>query len=754
MDVVRTRILLAGGAALGIAALLSYASTRPATGTSASRSLDRAASYFDSTVVLARGSAPRGLRGDELTIALGYLERLRLGLGSPFRLVDEASRDPRLGPPMSRRVSLALLARLGRGDAYAIDGLVLDGGGPWGPDGRGATGREHLALIEHAIDAAPDARAGELAVRLAYSIAAAKGSIAPATVAAATQAAALVRDRVLARADLQALLSDATANQVDVLDLVAQRRASRSLRVELPPLAPISATLQVEAMNAAPALVRRLDTLDRVDTARARGDVIAAEQTSSSLLGRAFAARLADLSRTRPPVAPIVVTMRSRAGSQVRASNEEGLVAGHALAGVRSDSVRRIDAQAMLSSAVAMRALAQQTPWFPGDEGPDAADIASEFGIADVTFARAVPWAWRPFYLRELQGGLRDLRRALPAFAAAGLHVHFNVEPLRDSALAMHDPRTRTLQLSISTSGGTLAHELAHDLDWQTARRLFATGGGYSTDRSAREQRGALARSVRGLAEARLLRPSAPSAPGAPGAPGAPSAPGASGAVDRPAELFARGADWFVASSLAQQGVTNGFLSAIEDASLGGYAAGLPTAVGAAGAQSLISAMDAMTYVPDSIRAAFRSQWSDSRIVDPSLLVRRALETPVSWRGVWRAQGPLGWPAQPAEPQLCSGDASAASRARERLLMMAIDARARGTVERRARYRPAATRPDWANSVLGVAPWAADDGNRVVGRLRAAIASELTTALSDQGVVPAVPAIFRSSAASCSPIAR
>src|SRR5256885_7012387 len=47
------------------------------------------------SIVLARNARPRGIRGDELTISLGYLERLRLGLGSPFRLVDEALNDPR-----------------------------------------------------------------------------------------------------------------------------------------------------------------------------------------------------------------------------------------------------------------------------------------------------------------------------------------------------------------------------------------------------------------------------------------------------------------------------------------------------------------------------------------------------------------------------------------------------------------------------------------------------------------------------------
>jgi hypothetical protein len=331
---------------------------------------------------------------------------------------------------------------------------------------------------------------------------------------------------------------------------------------------------------------------------------------------------------------------------------------------------------------------------------------------------------------------LRDLQGVFPAFTVSGLTVRFSTDALRDSALAMHDPRTRTIQLSIATSAGTLAHELSHDLDWQAARRLFAGGGGYSSDRAVRERRGPLASSLRGLTEARLLRPYSGAAPAQPG--------------DRPAELFARGTDWFVASALAQQGRTNGFLSAIEDSWFGGYAAGPPTAIGSAATESLLSAIEEMTYIPDSVRLGFESQWSDPRVVDPLLLVRRALETPVPRRAVspWQV-GPAAvglWPSA----QLCTGDRSSQSRARESLLMLTVDARARGMAMRRARYRPLAARPSWASSVLGEIPFSPEEGERLVDGLRSAIIAELTTAVPDQGVVPAVPAIFRSSAASCS----
>jgi hypothetical protein len=151
MDIVRRFSLLATAGLLGIAVLLGSVSTRPTMSQSAAIQLAVATSYYDSTVVLARNAQPRGIRGDELTIALGYLERLRLGLGSPFRLVDEALIDRRLASTTGSRVAWALLERLRRGDAYVIDPRVLDGSGPWSGDGHGATGAAHLALIERAV---------------------------------------------------------------------------------------------------------------------------------------------------------------------------------------------------------------------------------------------------------------------------------------------------------------------------------------------------------------------------------------------------------------------------------------------------------------------------------------------------------------------------------------------------------------------------------------------------------------------------
>ena len=150
---------------------------------------------------------------------------------------------------------------------------------------------------------------------------------------------------------------------------------------------------------------------------------------------------------------------------------------------------------------------------------------------------------------------------------------------LSDTILALHDPATRTIRMSIFSSSGTLAHELAHDLDWQAARSLYA-GSGYSTDRAVREQRGPLATSMRDLAAARVVRRGAPPT------------------EERPAEVFARSVDWLVAVSLAREGRSDGYLSAVQDAALTGYTTVSPVAMIFGAARPLVDAVEEMTYLP------------------------------------------------------------------------------------------------------------------------------------------------------------
>lgn len=728
MDVVRRFSLLATAALLGIAVMLGSVSARPSLSSTAATQLADATSYFDSTIVLARNARPTGPRGDQLTIALGYLERLRVGAGSPFRLVDEALHDLRGDSTNNARIAWALLGRLRRGDAYAIDAKVLEGVGPWSRDGHGATGAAHVALIEQAIADASDPRAGELAVRLAYMIEAGKGTIATSTPDIANQVAALVRDRALATEDLAELLS--SVNGGGVMTTLLDRRANRAFRVEQPAMSPLTPALRTEAMNAVPSLLASLDTLDR-------STAIPAPRATHSVLSGRFADRLAAIGALRPTVAQIVVTLRGHPNAALEATNDETLIA--AATAAESDKTGRAAAVAVLASAVALRAYNQDAPWFVGTPGPDASDLGAEFGLASVSFSRGVPAAWRPYYLRELRDGLRDMQEVFPALSLVGLNVSFGTSALPDSALAMHDPRTRTLQLTINTSSGTIAHELAHDLDWQTSRRMFAKGGGYSTDRAIREHRGALASSVRGLAESRAMRSASANGSVAP-------------VSDRPAELFARSVDWFTTSALAGRGRSNGFLSAVQDASLAGYAAGSPTAVGSSGTASLIAAIDQMTYVSDSIQGSFESVWGDASTIDPVLLVRRVLSAPVP-RAVF-GHASLASMLPPLRPSLCMDQQSAESRAREQVALLAVQARAKGVVERRARYRFPGSRNDWVNGLLGIAPWSRDAADDLIAGVESALVTELRTTALDAGVIATVPSSFRSDEPGCVSLAR
>src|SRR5215831_13432090 len=234
MEVARRLSLLVTASLLGLAIMLGWVSARPAASANAVRRLSEGNSYFDSTIVLARAARPRGDRGNQLALTLGYAERLRLGLGSPFKLVDEALSDPRLDDSNSTKTAWGILGRLQRGDAYVIDPLVLEGLGPWSSDRQGASGAAHLGLIESTIRGASDPRAGELAVRLAYQIEAAKGTLSPSAFGIITQVAALIRDREAAESDLRDLLADANQNHVAVLDLLHDRRAEHAFRVEQP----------------------------------------------------------------------------------------------------------------------------------------------------------------------------------------------------------------------------------------------------------------------------------------------------------------------------------------------------------------------------------------------------------------------------------------------------------------------------------------------------------------------------------------
>src|SRR5687768_3453541 len=55
-------------------------------------------------------------RPEARAIALAYLERARLGLGSPYRLVEQAVRDPRLPDSVAQNVAWTIVGRLFAGN--------------------------------------------------------------------------------------------------------------------------------------------------------------------------------------------------------------------------------------------------------------------------------------------------------------------------------------------------------------------------------------------------------------------------------------------------------------------------------------------------------------------------------------------------------------------------------------------------------------------------------------------------------------
>lgn len=743
--------LLLSASLLGASLLLGWVHARPELGGDAAGHMRRAEEYYDSIGVLLHGATAPARLDPTVVIALGYLERLRLGLGSPFRLAHFALSDPRLDDATRRSVAWALLSRLRRGEAYVVDPAVADGfrDAAFAP---AAAGAAHLGLIEETIERAADARGGELAIRLAYALAAGEGTIPERADQIATQVAALARDRVLAQEDLRNLLRSAAAERVDPLAELVRRRTDLQFAVERPASAPLDPEVQTEAMRAVPGLLAAIRGL--TDRAAPDRKMSAPVASSPSVLGAAVAVRLALAARLLPPEAPVAITVRSHRailiGADVPAPirrarerfvtdavNGEALAAEYGRLLASGDSSRRERALAVLAAATALRAMSQETPWFPGLPAPSIADLRAEFGLAGVTFDREVRPQWHPYYLRLIATSVRDAQRVLGGLSVIGLRINVGVGGLPDTVLALHDPKTRTIRLSTLSSAGTLAHELAHDLDWQAARSLYG-GSGYSTDRAVREQRGALAASMRDLASARVTTRR-----------GAPP-------EDRPAEVFARNVDWLVAVSLAREGRSDGYLSAVQDAALTGYTTVAPVAMIFGAARPLVDAIQEMTYLPAAVREGFLEQWGDPRTVEPYLLVRHALTlSPPRRRGMSGSSRLLDDNAlrfAAREAALCATDAASWApelRTRQMLLDLALDARALGIARLRARYYPEPGRPAWANSVLGFAPWSPRQGEDAVRRIRASLATQLDTDRAGDQLRFATPAIFGSSDAGC-----
>jgi hypothetical protein len=577
----------------------------------------------------ARDATPASV-APSTAIALGYLERHRLGLGSPFRLIDYALRDSRLDDSTRRAVAWALLARTMDGEGSAVDPAALDSLDAPAPLGASVSGSAHLALVEKAVRDAHDPRAGEMAVRLAYAFAAAEHRVRASAPLTAASAAALVRDRELAREDARDLLREAWVRGEDPLTLLVNWRVMRRFRVEQPAMEMLPQQSELEAMELAPRLATRIAQLGEHES-QVAGD--AASDDNRSLLGAA-AWRLAQVAHATdaPPQTPVVVTLASSRGQILgssslsraerkartrfveRTSNEEELAAEYAL--VESAAPGESVARTTLGAAIALRAYAQETPWVQGDGGPTPRQLFDTYGLASVTFDPGTREAWKPYYLTMLASALRDLERVVPSLDLTGLHVRFGESPMHDLALALHDPRQRTIYLPLATGAGTIAHEIAHDIDWQAARTRYAVRGDYATDLAVRDtRRSRLAASMRGL------RAASPTV----------AEDGLAGPARsaRPTEVFARGLDWFVAVSLAHEGRTNGYLSSVQDDLLTGYVTVTPPDVTGQAGSALVGVLDDVAPPGPGLRDWFLTRYGPQRSLTPYDLVRRVLEAPL-----------------------------------------------------------------------------------------------------------------------------
>src|SRR5262249_24007604 len=154
-----------------------------------------------------------------------------------------------------------------------------------------------------------------------------------------------------------------------------------------------------------------------------------------------------------------------------------------------------------------------------------------------------------------------------------------------------------------------------------------------------------------------------------------------------------------------------------------GYTTVSPVAMIFGAARPLVDAVQEMTYVAEPVRDGFLDQWGDARSLDPYLLVRHALtlfprrrmgDTPRLFADESRLSL--------TEVSICAGDGSSWApelRVRQMLLDLALDSRALGLARTRARYYFPVGRPAWASSLLGVAPWAPEEGAKAVRRVRA-----------------------------------
>jgi hypothetical protein len=588
----------------------------------------------DVDVLLTRGEAyvnhlaaqPAERLSDAEIIALGYIERGRLGLGSPFRLIEYALRDPDLPEQIREPLAYGLLAKGLHGRTYFVDPGVLDLVRLTGVPPERGSGLQQLRLIERAIAAAPSATSGERTVRLGYLLASTERTLDPGHSSVVAHVGALIADRRRVQEDASLLLRTAARRQEDPLLLLQDWRRQLRFRVEQPALALASPRDEEAEARDGPPLALALRTLAQRMSAPVSFVNEAAEpvlRDQRSVLDGEAAARLQALTEARnyPPQAPVAVAVAiNRDGLVLRAGlepwqreareqfaenawNEERLVAAAAvLRTVGAHQGQRL-ALIQLQAATFLRVWNQEDPWIPGDAGPNARDLEARFGFAAIRFDEEIPDAWRSYFLRMIGRSMADLQRVVPTISARGLTIHVGEVPGGILALALHEPRTRTLYLPPRTGAGTLAHEIAHDLDWQLARRRYGARGGYATDMAVRDNRGDRIAAAMMELSASLVQPVSDS----------PLSPHAT----RPAEVFARGMDWLVAAILARDGRLGGYLTSFQDPVLTGYGTTRGPDISGGAVPALYSILDVIAPVVDPTREWILEMHGPNRNLSP-----------------------------------------------------------------------------------------------------------------------------------------
>ena len=457
-------------------------------------------------------------------VRAAYRERVRLGLGSPFRVMEIAVRDTRLPASSKNDLLPELFEQIADGDIYRIGGTLPNA---------------HYRVIESAMKSAADPRVSELAINLAYEIATLEQTVTPELQYAASSTAALMRDRTLAQRDAARIRNFARTRNAAPHTLVPALRASRSLSVEQPPEFVLSNDAQSEASRLAVMLVGGVR-----QAARTRS--VANEAIETSHLSRDVATQILALPHNRPPQAALNIAMRT-AELPFEARDEERFVAELALHDGRT-------ALAAQRAAIALRPFAQERIWSADTKAPTAVELLTRYGVR-VDFDAAVPADWRPYYRFVLDDALADLMRVTPGLNLKGLTIEIG-DVDAASHLAFHDPRRRVIRWAPATGSGSLAHEIAHDLDWQIARRTYGRTG-YGSE---------VARDVAAM----VLETG-----------------GSAGGRERPTETFARQLDWTVAGALAALGRVNGHLSSVQHDWLPGHGSARPPLANSRSANAL-----------------------------------------------------------------------------------------------------------------------------------------------------------------------